>query len=165
MSNDKDTGGIKLKINGQTHLLDVSPDMPLLWVLRDKLGLTGTKYGCGRAICGACTVHVDGLQRRSCATPVSAVLKSEIITIEGLTGPVATAVKAAWVSLNVPQCGYCQSGQIMSTVALLAQNRSPGDDQIETALAGNLCRCATYYRIRAAVKHAAATLGTAHDLS
>ncbi|MGC4250633.1 MAG: (2Fe-2S)-binding protein [Sphingobium sp.] len=150
---------IRLKINGTEHELNVPPDMPLLWALRETLGLTGTKYGCGRALCGACTVHVDGFQRRSCVTPVSDVVGSEITTIEGAQSKEADAVKKAWMSLDVPQCGYCQSGQIMSAISLLTENPNPDDSAIDAALAGNLCRCATYHRIRAAIKGAAGTLG------
>ena len=159
-----------LKVNGRAHQLDVDPDTPLLWAIRDSVGLTGTKYGCGIAQCGACTVHVGGQTMRSCSLPVSAVGDrgmpySEIIpddtvemTIEGLNGREAVAVQKAWVSLDVPQCGYCQSGQIMSAVALLANNRKPTDRDIDLAMNGNICRCATYVRIRAAIKDAARLL-------
>jgi isoquinoline 1-oxidoreductase alpha subunit len=149
---------INLKVNGQTLPVDVDPDTPLLWVLRDTLGLTGTKFGCGAALCGACTVHIDGMAARSCITPVSAVGDSEVTTIEAIDGTEAKAVQAAWEELQVPQCGYCQSGQVMTTVALLVENPKPTDADIDAALAGNLCRCATYHRIRAAVHKAAATL-------
>lgn len=147
-----------LSVNGSRHDVDVDEDTPLLWVLRDTLGMTGTKYGCGIAQCGACTVHVDGFPQRSCVTPASAVAGSEIVTIEGLDGPAAAAVKDAWVAIDVPQCGYCQSGQIMSAAALLADNPSPKEADIETAMAGNICRCATYVRIRRAIRDAAANL-------
>jgi isoquinoline 1-oxidoreductase subunit alpha len=150
---------LSLKVNGQAVEVDADPDTPLLWVLRDHLGLTGTKFGCGQALCGACTVHVDGMAARSCVTPVSVVASgSEVTTIEAVSDEVARAVQAAWQRLDVVQCGYCQSGQIMSTVALLAENRKPTDADIDGALAGNICRCATYHRIRAAVHEAARLL-------
>ncbi|MDP3513207.1 MAG: (2Fe-2S)-binding protein [Sulfuritalea sp.] len=150
---------IQLNVNGKLHAVDVAPDTPLLWVLRDTLGLTGTKYGCGQALCGACTVHVDGTPLRSCTTPVSAVAGRKIATIENADrSRVGKAVQEAWRKLDVVQCGYCQSGQIMSAIALLSQNRKPTDADIDTALAGNLCRCATYVRIRAAVHLAAQSL-------
>ena len=150
---------IQLNVNGKLHTVDVAPDTPLLWVLRDSLGLTGTKYGCGQALCGACTVHVDGTPLRSCTTPVSAVAGRKISTIENADrSRVGKAVQEAWRKLDVVQCGYCQSGQIMSAIALLSQNRKPTDADIDTALAGNLCRCATYVRIRAAVHLAAQSL-------
>jgi isoquinoline 1-oxidoreductase subunit alpha len=150
---------LSLKVNGQAVEVDADPDTPLLWVLRDHLGLTGTKFGCGQALCGACTVHVDGMAVRSCVTPASAVASGgEVTTIEAVSGEVAKAVQAAWQKLDVVQCGYCQSGQIMSTVALLAENRAPTDADIDGALAGNICRCATYHRIRAAVHEAARLL-------
>ena len=150
----------ELTINGKPVAVDAPDDMPLLWVLRDIAGLTGTKYGCGMAQCGACTVHVGGQPMRSCVTPASALVGQPITTIEGAvaTGPVAKAVHDAWVAGAVAQCGYCQSGQIMSAIALLEGNRSPGDGDIDAAMAGNLCRCATYQRIRDAIKVAAATL-------
>ena len=145
----------KLTVNGDTHEVEASPQMPLLWVLRDKLKLTGTKYGCGIAQCGACTVHVDGRAVRSCVLPVSAVSGS-VTTIEGLAdGGDLHPLQEAWIEHDVPQCGYCQSGQIMSAAALLATNADPSDDDIDAALAGNYCRCGTYIRIRRAV-HAAA---------
>ena len=147
-----------LKVNGRVHQLEVDPDTPLLWAIRDSVGLTGTKYGCGIAQCGACTVHVGGQTTRSCSLPVSAVGNREVTTIEGLNGREAVAVQKAWVSLDVPQCGYCQSGQIMSAVALLENNRKPTDRDIDLAMNGNICRCATYVRIRAAIKHAARLL-------
>ncbi len=151
---------IKLLVNGERHQVDVEPDTPLLWVLRDDLGLTGTKFGCGIAQCGACTVHVHGQPRRSCATPVSAVEGAEITTIEGVAGPVAKAVQDAWVAIDVPQCGYCQSGQVMSAIALLSEITKPGDTDIDYAMNGNVCRCATYVRIRQAIHNAAKTLET-----
>jgi isoquinoline 1-oxidoreductase alpha subunit len=149
---------IKLTVNGETRKLDIDPDMPLLWAIRDHLQLTGTKFGCGMALCGACTVHIDGQATRSCVTPVSAVQGRKITTIEGLSTPAGHAVQEAWVGFNVPQCGYCQSGQIMSAAALLASNPKPADADIDQAMAGNICRCATYVRIRAAIHQAAGTL-------
>ena len=151
---------IALTINGERQNVDVSPNTPLLWVLRDHLNLTGTKYGCGMALCGACTVHLDGSAIRSCVTPVSAVAGKQITTIEAVgTTKAGKAVQAAWEKLDVVQCGYCQSGQIMSATALLAKNAKPGDADIDNAMAGNVCRCATYVRIRAAIKEAAKTVG------
>jgi isoquinoline 1-oxidoreductase alpha subunit len=147
-------------VNGKKVSVDVDPDTPLLWVLRDELGLTGTKYGCGIAQCGACTVHLNGFPRRSCVTPISSIQDAQVKTIEGLTGNAGDAVKAAWVSVDVPQCGYCQSGQIMSAAALLAEIPQPSDADIDRAMAGNLCRCATYVRIRAAIHEAVNTLKT-----
>ena len=150
---------ISLNVNGKTMALDVEPDTPLLWALRDFAGLTGTKYSCGRALCGACTVHIDGRPTRACVTPVSAAVGRKITTIEAIGATRAgKAVQDAWVAENVPQCGYCQSGQIMSAVALLASKKNPSDADIDTAMAGNLCRCATYVRIRAAIKRAAAAM-------
>jgi isoquinoline 1-oxidoreductase alpha subunit len=149
----------KIKVNGTTHSVDVDGDTPLLWVLRDTLGLTGTKFGCGIAQCGACTVHVDGQARRSCATPVSAVEAAEIVTIEGVSGPVAKAVQDAWIAIDVPQCGYCQSGQVMSAIALLSEIPKPTDEDIDRGMVGNVCRCATYVRIRRAIHDAAQMLG------
>jgi len=145
-------------LNGKKVSVDVDADTPLLWVLRDELKLTGTKYGCGIAQCGACTVHLNGQPRRSCVTPISSVQDAEVITIEGLRTPPGEAVKKAWVSVDVPQCGYCQSGQIMSAAALLAEIPRPTDADIDRAMAGNVCRCATYVRIRAAIHEAAKTL-------
>jgi len=145
---------IKLTVNGQPRTVDVDDDTPLLWVLRDELGLTGTKFGCGIAACGACTVHMDGLPLRSCSLPVSAVT-GEITTIEAVTGNEAKALQDAWVKLDVPQCGYCQSGQLMSAVALLREIPKPTDRDIDLAMNGNICRCATYIRIRAAIHQAA----------
>jgi isoquinoline 1-oxidoreductase subunit alpha len=147
-----------LNVNGTVHEIEVDPDTPLLWVLRDELKLTGTKFGCGLAQCGACTVHLDGQPVRSCVTPFAAVGDSAVTTIEGLAGPEARAVQAAWQDLAVPQCGYCQSGQVMTATALLAEIPRPSDAEIDGALVGNLCRCATYQRIRLAVHQAAATL-------
>ena len=149
---------IKLNVNNQSHELDIDPNMPLLWALRDHLQLTGTKFGCGMALCGACTVHIDGQAARSCVTPVSAVVGKSITTIEGLDSPSGKAVQTAWVHLDVPQCGYCQSGQVMSAAALLATNSRPSDADIDAAMAGNICRCATYARIRNAIHEAAETL-------
>ena len=150
---------VNLTINGTAHAVDADPDMPLLWALRDLLNLTGTKYGCGIAACGACTVHLDGQPVRSCQTPISDASGKAVTTIEGVRGHVAEAVQNAWIKLDVPQCGYCQSGQVMSAIGLLSENRSPTDADIDTAMSGNLCRCATYQRIRGAVKEAAKTLG------
>jgi isoquinoline 1-oxidoreductase alpha subunit len=149
---------LSLKVNGQTHEVDVEPDTPLLWVLRDHLHLTGTKFGCGQALCGACTVHIDGQAMRACATPVDAAVGTEVTTIEGIAGDEAKAVQTAWQRLDVVQCGYCQSGQIMTAVALLGGNPKPTDTDIDGALTGNICRCATYHRIRAAVHEAARLL-------
>jgi isoquinoline 1-oxidoreductase alpha subunit len=150
---------MQLSINGKTHELDVAPDTPLLWVLRDHLHMTGTKFGCGKAQCGACTVYVNGAPARSCMLPAAGAAGAEITTIEGLDGPAADAVRRAWIALDVPQCGYCQSGQVMSAIGLLSENRKPTDADIDKAMSGNLCRCATYQRIRGAVKEAAKTLG------
>jgi isoquinoline 1-oxidoreductase alpha subunit len=149
---------IDLTINGERHSLDVDGRMPLLWALRDVVGLTGTKFGCGIAQCGACTVDVNGLARRACVTPVETVAGATVTTIEGLNGRVAEAVRAAWTAIDVPQCGYCQSGQIVSATKLLAEKPSPTDEDIDTAMAGNICRCATYVRIRQAIHDAADTL-------
>jgi isoquinoline 1-oxidoreductase alpha subunit len=149
---------ISLKINGSQHDLDVDADMPLLWAIRDVLNMTGTKYGCGIAQCGACTVHLDGQPVRSCQTQVGDAAGHEITTIEGVNGKVAKAVQAAWQDLDVVQCGYCQSGQIMSAIGLLSQTPKPTDADIEGAMDGNVCRCATYPRIRAAIHDAAAKL-------
>lgn len=150
---------IQLNVNGKPVRLDVDPETPLLWALRDTLQLTGTKYGCGQGLCGACTVHVDGAPLRACSTPVSAVIGRKISTIEVVEAErVGQAVQAAWRKLDVVQCGYCQSGQIMSAVALLRQNRKPSDADIDAAMSGNLCRCATYVRIRAAIHEAARSL-------
>jgi len=150
---------VNLSINGATHAVDADDDMPLLWALRDLLNLTGTKYGCGIAACGACTIHLDGQPVRSCQTPISEAAGKAVTTIEGVRGEVAEAVQNAWIRLDVPQCGYCQSGQVMSAIGLLSENRKPTDADIDAAMSGNLCRCATYQRIRGAVKEAAKTLG------
>jgi isoquinoline 1-oxidoreductase alpha subunit len=146
---------MKLTVNGAQHEVNAPPDMPLLWVLRDLLRLTGTKYGCGVAQCGACTVHIDGAPRRSCVTPVSSAVGKAITTIEGLSPDGGHAVQRAWTEMDVVQCGYCQSGQIMSAAALLAAKPDPSDADIDAALSGNICRCGTYQRIRAAVHRAA----------
>jgi aerobic-type carbon monoxide dehydrogenase small subunit (CoxS/CutS family) len=146
---------IMITVNGRRHELDIDPDMPLLWVLRDSLGLTGTKYGCGIAVCGACTVHVDGDTVRTCVTPVSAVAGKRITTIEGLSADSSHPVQRAWIEHDVPQCGFCQSGQIMQAAALLAKNPNPSDADIDQAMNGVLCRCGTYQRIRSAIKRAA----------
>jgi isoquinoline 1-oxidoreductase alpha subunit len=147
---------MELTINGRKHQVDVPADMPLLWVLRDVVGLTGTKFGCGMSLCGACTVHLDGQPIRSCTTPVSAVAGKHITTIEAIgSTPAGKKIQEAWVALDVPQCGYCQSGQIMSASALLAKNTNPSDSDIDSAMSGNICRCGTYGRIRAAIKQAA----------
>ena len=146
---------IMLNVNGKAIEVDVDPETPLLWVLRDTIGLTGTKYGCGMALCGACTVHRAGEPIRSCVTPVSAVGEQPVTTIEGLSADRSHPVQKAWIELDVPQCGYCQSGQIMSAVALLARTPKPTDADIDSAMSGNLCRCGTYQRIRAAIHKAA----------
>jgi isoquinoline 1-oxidoreductase subunit alpha len=147
---------IQLTINGKAQSVDVPPNMPLLWVLRDTLGMTGTKFGCGMALCGACTVHIDGEATRSCITPVGSVAGKKITTIEGLSPDRSHPVQRAWIEVDVPQCGYCQSGQIMSASALLAKNAKPSDAEIDDAMKGNICRCGTYQRIREAVHRAAA---------
>jgi isoquinoline 1-oxidoreductase alpha subunit len=151
---------IQLRVNGKSLTTDVDPNTPLLWVLRDSLGLVGTKFGCGMALCGACTVHLDGQPIRACSTPVSAVAGKAITTIEGLAPAPGKlhALQQAWIDHDVPQCGYCQAGQIMSAAALLAQKPQPTDADIDTAMAGNICRCGTYQRVRAAIHSAAATL-------
>jgi isoquinoline 1-oxidoreductase subunit alpha len=148
---------ITLNVNGHAHQLDVAADTPLLWALRDTLGMTGTKFGCGLALCGACTVHLDGAAIRSCTTPVSAAVGRKVTTIEGLSAHSDHPVQKAWLQHDVPQCGYCQSGQIMSAAALLATNKNPSDADIDTAMSGNICRCGTYNDIRAAI-HTAAEL-------
>lgn len=149
----------KLQVNGVDHDVDVDDDTPLLWILRDILGLTGTKFGCGMALCGACTVHVDGVATRSCVTRVDSIGTSAISTIETMSdSSVGRKVQAAWHELEVPQCGYCQSGQIMSATALLTDNSNPSDTDIDDAMSGNICRCGTYPRIRAAIKMAAQTI-------
>ncbi len=147
-----------ISLNGKTVMVDAAPDTPLLWVLRDHLQMTGTKFGCGAALCGACTVHVDGVATRSCVTPLSALAGKKVTSIEGLTSPIGTAVQAAWDKHQVPQCGYCQSGQVMTASALLAKNPKPSEAQIAEAMNGNICRCGTYGRINAAVLDAAKTL-------
>jgi len=147
---------VTLQINGSQHSFDGDPNMPLLWYLRDELGLVGTKFGCGMALCGACTVHLDGQATRSCVLPLSSVVGKSITTIEGLSRDGNHPVQKAWRALNVPQCGYCQSGQIMQAASLLTTNSKPTDDDIDSAMAGNICRCGTYPRIRAAIKTAAA---------
>jgi len=151
---------MKLTVNGQERVLEgVDPTMPLLWAIRDLLGLKGTKFGCGQALCGACTVHMDGQPVRSCQTSLADVGDSKVTTIEAIAGRVAEAVRSAWIKNNVPQCGYCQSGQIMSAVALLGSNPKPSRDDVNSAMGGNLCRCGTYPRIRAAIADASNSLG------
>jgi len=156
---------IELSINGETHQVDAPAEMPLLWVIRDIVGLTGTKFGCGQALCGACTVHLDGDPTRSCQTQVGDAAGKKITTIEGVAavegtrGDVAKAVQTAWQKLDVVQCGYCQSGQIMSAIGLLSGNKKPSDSDIDAAMDGNVCRCATYQRIRAAIHEASTMLG------
>ncbi len=150
---------ISLTVNGKTMKVDAAPDTPLLWVLRDNLHMTGTKFGCGIALCGACTVHLNGAPVRSCSTPLSEAAGKKVTTIEAMSANAAgKAVQAAWVKHDVPQCGYCQSGQIMSAAALLAKNRKPSDSDIDAAMSGNVCRCGTYNQIRAAIKDAAASM-------
>jgi isoquinoline 1-oxidoreductase alpha subunit len=150
------TAMITLKVNGKQHNLDIPNDMPLLWTIRDVIGLTGTKFGCGQGLCGACTVQINGQPTRSCITPVSAVAGKQITTIEAIGAtPAGQRIQRAWLALDVPQCGYCQSGQIMSASALLASKARPSDSDIDAAMAGNICRCGTYPRIRAAIKQAA----------
>ena len=150
---------ITLNINGENHELNLNPRMPLLWAIRDRLNLTGTKFGCGHAVCGACTVHIDGQAARSCSIMVGEAAGKKITTIEGVSGKVAEAVVGAWQRLNVVQCGYCQSGQIMSAITLLAENHNPSDEDITLSMDGNICRCGTYQRIREAIHEAAKTLG------
>ncbi len=150
----------KLDINGKIRQVDVEPEMPLLWVLRDVLDMTGTKFGCGMALCGACTVHMDGVATRSCVLPVASAVGHKIVTIEGVSASKAgRAVQAAWIAADVPQCGYCQSGQIMSATSLIAKNKAPTDADIDSAMSGNICRCGVYSRIRAAIHKAAADVG------
>ena len=153
-----------LKINGQSHDVDVASDTPLLWVLRDTIGLVGTKFGCGVGQCGACTVHLDGVASRACLTPVSVAAGVKVTTIEGLSPDGSHPLQRAWMAIDVPQCGYCQGGQIMSAAALLARNASPTDHDIDDAMAGNICRCATYHRIRAGI-HRAAELAAGKEAS
>jgi isoquinoline 1-oxidoreductase alpha subunit len=148
-----------IKVNGVNRTVDVDGDTPLLWVLRDVLGMTGTKFGCGVAQCGACTVFLDGQPLRSCSIPVAALAKGEVTTIKGVSGREAAAVQKAWISNEVPQCGYCQSGQVMSAIALLKEIKKPTDRDIDLAMNGNICRCGTYVRVRAAIHDAARTLG------
>jgi isoquinoline 1-oxidoreductase subunit alpha len=147
---------ISLTVNGTSQRVDVSPDTPLLWVLRDNLGLTGTKYGCGMALCGACTVHVNGQATRSCVMPISAAAGKSVLTIEGLSHDGSHPLQRAWIAEEVPQCGYCQSGQIMAAAVLLRENPRPSDADIDDAMSGNICRCGTYQRIRRAIHRAAA---------
>jgi len=149
---------ISFDLNGSTVSVQAEPDTPLLWVIRDEVGLTGTKFGCGAALCGACTVHLDGTAIRSCQTPVSSVAGKKVSTVESLSGNNSHPLQKAWIKHQVPQCGYCQSGQLMSAAALLAKNKNPSDADIDTAMSGNLCRCGTYNRIRAAIKDAAAEM-------
>ncbi len=146
---------ISLRVNGKSYEVEVSADTPLLWVIRENLGLTGTKYGCGMSLCGACTVHVNGQAVRSCVTPVSSVAGKEIVTIEGLSADGSHPVQQAWIAEDVPQCGYCHSGQIMAAAALLRENSKPNDADIDEAMSGNICRCGTYQRIRQAIHRAA----------
>jgi isoquinoline 1-oxidoreductase subunit alpha len=146
---------VKLKVNGQEHAVDVSPDTPLLWVVRETLGLTGTKFGCGMALCGACTLHLDGEAVRSCVTPVSRAAGKEVTTIEGLSPDLRHPLQLAWIAEDVPQCGYCQSGQIMAAAVLLRENPKPTDADIDDCMTGNICRCGTYQRIRRAIHRAA----------
>jgi isoquinoline 1-oxidoreductase alpha subunit len=146
---------LEFTLNGKAQTVDVNPNMPLLWVLRDTLGMTGTKFGCGMALCGACTVHIDGTATRSCVTPISSVSEKKITTIEGLSADRSHPVQRAWIEIDVPQCGYCQSGQIMSAAALLAKRPQPVDAEIDDAMRGNICRCGTYQRIRQAIHRAA----------
>jgi len=152
-----------LQVNGVVVEVVDRDDTPLLWVLRQSLGMPGTRFGCGMALCGACTVHVNGEPVRSCVTPLSAVMGKKVTTIEGINGAVMDALRSAWTAVDVPQCGYCQSGQLMSAAALLARNSSPTDEEVATAMDGNICRCGTYPRIRAAIKAAAAQLSAAHS--
>jgi isoquinoline 1-oxidoreductase alpha subunit len=149
---------ITLKVNGKTVSVKAEPDTPLLWVIRDEIGLTGTKFGCGKALCGACTVQLDGMPIRSCQTPVSAVAGKSVTTVESLSPNNSHPLQKAWIAHDVPQCGYCQSGQLMSAAALLAKNKNPSDADIDAAMSGNICRCGTYPRIRAAIKSAAAEM-------
>lgn len=154
---------MQLTINGATHDIEVDEDMPLLWVLRDELKLTGTKFGCGGGFCGACTIHLDGQPMRACLTPASFAVDKQITTIEGLSEGGGHPLQQAWIEHNVPQCGYCQSGQLMSAAALLASNASPSDKEIDQAMTGNLCRCGTYPRIRAAIKSVAGKSATGNS--
>ena len=149
---------VKFQVNGKAVAANAEPDTPLLWVIRDELGMTGTKFGCGMALCGACTVHVNGVPVRSCQTPLSTVSGKKVSTVEGLSKNNSHPLQMAWIKHDVPQCGYCQSGQLMSASALLADNKNPSDADIDAAMAGNICRCGTYPRIRAAIKDAASTM-------
>ena len=149
---------MRITLNGQARDVDVDPEKPLLWILRDDLGLIGTKYGCGQALCGACTIHVDGQPTRACQTSIADVADRNVLTIEGVSGKVAEAVQSTWTKLDVPQCGYCQSGQVMAAIGLLSTNRKPTDQDIDDAMSGNICRCNTYQRIRAAIHEAAKLL-------
>jgi isoquinoline 1-oxidoreductase alpha subunit len=155
---------VNFTLNGKSQSVDVSPDMPLLWVLRDTLNMTGTKFGCGMALCGACTVHINGEATRSCITPISSVSGKRVTTIEGLSADATHPVQQAWIAEDVPQCGYCQSGQIMSAVALLTKKSNPTDADIDDAMSGNICRCGTYQRIRKAI-HRAATIQSGKSTS
>jgi aerobic-type carbon monoxide dehydrogenase small subunit (CoxS/CutS family) len=146
---------VQFTLNGKMQTVDVNPNMPLLWVLRDTLGMTGTKFGCGMALCGACTVHIDGAATRSCVTPISSVSGKKVTTIEGLSADGSHPVQRAWIEIDVPQCGYCQSGQIMSAAALLEKKPQPNEAEIDDAMRGNICRCGTYLRIRQAIHRAA----------
>jgi isoquinoline 1-oxidoreductase alpha subunit len=149
---------MRITLNGQAIDIDVDPEKPLLWMLRDDLGLVGTKYGCGQALCGACTIHIDGQPARSCQTSIAEIAGRDVLTIEGVSGKVAEAVQSTWTKLDVPQCGYCQSGQVMAAIGLLSNNRKPTDQDIDDAMSGNICRCNTYQRIRAAIHDAAKLL-------
>lgn len=149
---------MRITLNGQPRDIDVDPEKPLLWILRDDLGLVGTKYGCGQALCGACTIHIDGEPVRACQTSIADVAGRNVLTIEGVSGKVAEAVQSTWTKLDVPQCGYCQSGQVMAAIGLLSSNRKPSDQDINDAMSGNICRCNTYQRIRVAIHEAAKLL-------
>ena len=149
---------MRIMLNGQARDIDVEPEKPLLWILRDDLGLVGTKYGCGQALCGACTIHIDGQPARACQSSIADVAGRNVLTIEGVSGKVAEAVQSTWTKLDVPQCGYCQSGQVMAAIGLLSNNRKPTDQDIDDAMSGNICRCNTYQRIRAAIHEAAKLL-------
>jgi isoquinoline 1-oxidoreductase alpha subunit len=149
---------MRITLNGQSREIDADPDKPLLWVLRDDLGLVGTKYGCGQALCGACTIHVDGQPARACQTRFADVADRNIVTIEGVSGKVAQVVQSIWIKLDVPQCGYCQSGQVMAAIGLLSANRKPTDQDIDDGMSGNICRCNAYQRIRTAIHEAAKLL-------
>jgi isoquinoline 1-oxidoreductase subunit alpha len=149
---------MRITLNGEVRDIDVDPEKPLLWILRDDLGLVGTKYGCGQALCGACTIHIDGRPARACQTSIADAAGRNVLTIEGAFGKVAEAVQSSWTKLDVPQCGYCQSGQVMAAIGLLSENRKPTDQDIDDAMSGNICRCNTYQRIRAAIHEAARLL-------